>query len=111
MSAQASTHLHRRLRKISGQVRANGGPAEASALEELGVGDLIVAMDVYKRRQEHRTVGMLVFYSSTCGLGPRSLFHDCKQIWFALRTTAATLELGPLLDRERHVMYISINLR
>jgi len=55
--------------------------------------------------------GMLVFYSSTCGLGTRSLLDDRKEIWFALRTTAATLELGSLLDRKRHVMYVAINLR
>jgi hypothetical protein len=55
--------------------------------------------------------GMLVFYSSTCGLATRSLLDDRKEIWFALRTTAATLELGSLFDRERHVMDITVNLR
>ena len=47
----------------------------------------------------------------TCGLGARSLLHDSKKIWLALRTTAATLELGSLFDRERHVMYVAVNLR
>ena len=43
--------------------------------------------------------------------GPRSLLHDREEIGFAFRTTAATLELGSLLDRERHVMYVAVNLR
>ena len=71
--------------------------------KKLGVGNLIVARDLYKRLQN--------FHSSTCSLGPRPLLHHRKEIWFALRTTAATLELGSLLDRERHVMYVAINLR
>ena len=82
---------------------AHGGLAEAGALEEPGVGNLIVARDLSKRLQN--------FHSSTCSLGPRPLLHHRKEIWFALRTTAATLELGSLLDRERHVMYVAINLR
>ena len=73
-----------------------------------GVGNLIVAMELYKRLHE---LGMLAFYSSACGLNPRSLLHDRKEIWFALRTTAATLELGSLFDRERHMMNVAINLR
>ena len=76
-----------------------------------GFGNLIVAMELSKRLHELGMVGMLAFYSSTCGLSSRSLLHDRKEIWFALRTTATTLELGSLFDRERHVMNVAINLR
>ena len=51
------------------------------------------------------------FHSNACRLGPGSLLHDRKEICLALRTTAATIELGSLFDRKRHMMYIAVNLR
>ena len=90
----------------------DGSPQLALArVSQASASDLIVAMELYKRRQEHRMMGLPIFYSSACGLAPRSLLHDREEIRFAFRTTAATLELGSLLDRERHVMYVAVNLR
>jgi len=79
--------------------------------ENPGMANLIAAIELYKRLREHRMASMPDFHSSTRGLGPRSLLHDRKEIRFTLRTTAATLELGSLFDRERHVMDITVNLR
>lgn len=100
-----------RSRSILRQVQPNGVPADNAAIGEPTMANLTVAIELYKRLREHGIASMPDFHSSTRGLGPRSLLHDRKEVWFAFRTTAAALELGSLFNRERHVMDVTINLR
>ena len=51
------------------------------------------------------------FLFSGCRLGRGSMFHDCNEVCLALRATTATLKVGSLLDRKRHVVDVAVNLR
>ena|SRR5215831_6540084 len=49
--------------------------------------------------------------SSACSLPRTSSPHDGEEVFRALRAAAAAFKVGPLLDRKRHMTYVTVNLR
>ena len=49
--------------------------------------------------------------SSICRLGRPATLRDRKKVCLAPRTAAATLKVGPLFNRKRHVVDVTFDLR
>jgi len=54
---------------------------------------------------------LLTFSRSSAGWLPRtSSLHDREEVFRAPRATAAALKVGPLFDRKRHMMNVTVNV-
>jgi hypothetical protein len=82
--------------------------ASASSLRALGVelpDEVVEAGLLLHARQR------LLVSSNAGRLGRGSLFRDRNEVCLALRATAAAFEHSPLLDQQRHMVDIALNVR
>jgi hypothetical protein len=90
------------------QRRDNAGLATVAAMRNVVVHE---GVNKARKRDIEPVQAPASPYLAACRLRRTSCIHDCLKVCLALRATAATLELGSLLDRKRHMMDVAVNLR